>query len=156
MAEAIPHAWRHGRTNALALSAALSTKRGKTLPWSAVRSAIDSAIKSRWLELAPDSTAWPCDLAGAQHVILKVPAKPEFKEKEERRREGVLVAEASLAANAIQDLADVIPELTRAAAGHDLKFHVRVEIGGEKHPESTVVTAINDLLSQVSDSMKLG
>lgn len=155
MAEAIPDAWRDGTTNALALATALSTQRGKSLPWAAVRSAIDSAIKSRWLELAAESGSWPCDFAAAQYIVLKVPAKTGLEEKKEKRREGVLVAEASLAANAIQDLADVIPDLTRAAVGHDLKFHVRVEIGGEKHPESTVVAAINDLLSQVSEAMKL-
>jgi len=80
MAEGIPEAWKDHKTNALAISTALSTKRGKTLPWPVVRDAIDAAIRVRWIELADDDVSWPCEFAGAQHVVLQVPAARELGE----------------------------------------------------------------------------
>ena len=60
---------------ALALATALSAKRGVNLPWFTVKLAIEDGIRARWLELSNDSAAWPCDLAGAQQVILQVPSR---------------------------------------------------------------------------------
>ena len=48
--------------------------------------------------------------------------------------QGLLIAEAVLEANGIQDLADQIANITKAAIGNDLKFNVRVEFGGETAP----------------------
>ena len=73
MSTSIPEAWDDGNTNALAVITALSAQRGKTLPWSTVRSAIDSGIQTRWIELAPDSHPWQCDFANAQNVVIQVP-----------------------------------------------------------------------------------
>ncbi len=73
MPSSIPEAWSEEKTNALAVVTALSTKRGMTLPWFSVQAAIESAIRTRWLELGNDSAAWPCSLAGAQHVVLQAP-----------------------------------------------------------------------------------
>ena len=67
----------------------------------------------------------------------------------------MLRAEAALEANGIQDLADQIPEITKAAVGNDLKFKVRIDFGGEKSPDLEAVKKINELLSDVSDSFKL-
>ena len=64
MAEAIPQAWQDGKTTALALVTALSQKRGATLPWDTVKSAIDGAIRAKWLALSNESAYWPCDLTG--------------------------------------------------------------------------------------------
>jgi hypothetical protein len=74
MQDALPEAWKEGQTTALALSVALSGQVGRPVPWSVMRQAIEDAIKSRWLETAPGSGAWPCDVAGASAVILKQPA----------------------------------------------------------------------------------
>jgi hypothetical protein len=43
----------------------------------------------------------------------------------------------------------------KAAVGNDLKFNVRVEFGGETAPHPETVEAINTLLSEVSDKLKL-
>ncbi|HWQ37446.1 MAG TPA: DUF499 domain-containing protein [Burkholderiales bacterium] len=158
MAESIPAAWKDGRTNALAITTALSAKRGKTLPWPVIRAAIDAAIRARWIELVDDGVAWPCEFAGAQHVVLRLPEARQLDEKPRDftpKPKGLLIAEATLQANGIQDLADQIPEIMRAAVGHDLKFHVRVEFGGETPPTSETVDQLNNLLAQVSEELKL-
>jgi hypothetical protein len=67
----------------------------------------------------------------------------------------LLIAEATLQANGIQDLADQIPDIVKAAIGHDLKFGVRVEFGGENPPGPMVVDQLNALLAQVSEELKL-
>ena len=159
MAASIPNAWKDGKTNALAIATALSAKRGATLPWSTVRATITDGIRAQWIELVSDNASWPCDLAGAQHVVLQVPANEEIGEGEgkpyTRRPQGLLIAEAVLEANGIQDLADQIPDIAKAAVGNDLKFSVRVEFGGETAPDSEAVEKINELLSEVSDALKL-
>ena len=160
MAESIPGAWKDGTTNALAISTALSIARGETLPWPVVREAIGAALRARWIELADGSAAWPCDLAGAQHVVLRVPVARGIGVQEDRgqykpRSKGLRVAEATLPANGIQDLADQIPDIVKAAVGHDLEFHLRVELGGEAPPDPGAVDRINALLAEVSEELKL-
>ena len=160
MSTAIPDAWKDDKTNALAIATALSNKRGGVaLPWSTVQGAITDGIRAQWIELGSDSVAWPCDLAGAQHVVLQVPASGEVGEERgnyTRRPQGLLIAEAVLEANGIQDLADQIPDITKAAVGNGLKFSIRVEFGGDTAPDSEAVEKINQLLSEVSDDLKLG
>ena len=73
LAESIPDAWKDGKANTLAIATALSTKRGMTLPWSTVQSAIEDGIRARWIELSGSDTLWPCDFADAKHVVLQVP-----------------------------------------------------------------------------------
>ena len=65
------------------------------------------------------------------------------------------MAEATLEANGIQDLAEQIPAITMAAVGTSLKFNIRIELGGENAPDPAVIGAINSLLSTVSDELKL-
>jgi len=44
----------------------------------------------------------------------------------------------------------------KAAAGHDLRFSVRVELGGDKVPSQDVVEAVNQVFSKkVSAKLKL-
>ena len=136
MAESIPDAWKDSKTNALAIATALSTRRGMTLPWSTVQAAIEDGIRARWIELSDEGASWPCDLAGAQHALLQVPPPSEqIRDGEGKpygpKPQGLLIAEAVLEANGIQDLADQIPDIAKAAVGNDLKFNVRVELGGE-------------------------
>ena len=152
-AESIPDAWKDGKTNALAIITALSAQRGKTLPWPTVQSAIDSGIRARWIELSPDSSPWPCDLAGARHVVIQAPKPRQIAEGQKRL--GTLTAEATLEAHGIQDLADQIPGITGAAVGNELKFSIRIEFGGDDVPDPAVVEAINSLLSAVSEDLKL-
>ena len=70
-------------------------------------------------------------------------------------RPGLLTAEATLEASGIQDLADQIPELTKAAIGNTLMFNVRVQFEGTDPRDVEVVDRINRLLSEVSDDLRL-
>ena len=159
-ADSIPEAWKDGKTNALAIATALSAKLDVNLPWSTVLSAIGSAIRARWLEPTTDSAEWPCDFAGAQHVIFQVPTgdardgeKPLYGSGSDSR--ALPRAEAVLEADRIQDLADQVPELLKAAVGNDLKFTVRVEVGGESTPSPEAVQRINELLAEVSEDLQI-
>jgi hypothetical protein len=69
---------------------------------------------------------------------------------------GVLVAEAELRPNQIQDLADQVAEIVKAAAGLELKFNLRVELGGPSQPSDEIVARVNELLRGVADKLKLG
>ena len=64
-------------------------------------------------------------------------------------------AEAVLEADRIQDLADQMPELLKAAIGNDLKFTVRIEVGGESAPAPATLEKINELLADVSEELRL-
>ena len=154
-AGSIPEAWKDGQSNALAVSAALSTRRGEPLPWSIVRDALDAGIRARWIELADESGPWPCELAGAQHVLFRVPSEPPVSPGLDDLAKGALLAGTTLRADGIQDLAEQIPDLVKAAVGHDLKFQVQVQFGGETPPEPGVVDRINALLAEVSEDWKL-
>ena len=156
MPSSIPDAWSEEKTNALAIATALSNMRGVALPWSSVQTAIESAIQTRWLEVSKDSAEWPTDLAGAQHVVLQAPTTIRERGKPYGQPPmGVLMAEAPLEANGIQDLADQIPDIAQAAVGSALKFNVRIELGGDTAPDPAVVEKINALLSEVSEDLKL-
>ena len=153
----IPDAWKDGETNALAIATALSAKRGMTLPWSTVQTAIEDAIQARWIELKEGDAPWPCDFAVAKHVILRVPSGESGGSQTPipPKPPGLLVAEAVLEANGIQDLADQVPEIAKAAVGNNLQFNIRVELGGETPPDPEAVEKINELLAEVSDNLKL-
>lgn len=154
----LPEAWNEETTSALAISVALSKRAGKTLPWIIVREAIDGAIRVRFLEPTFDSGPWPCDYAGAKTVRLQVPAKqvsPLLPGRPPKPRPGVLVAETEMRPNEILDLANQISAITKAATGLDLRFHLRIELGGLIPPPQDTVEKINQLLEEISKSLKL-
>ena len=66
-----------------------------------------------------------------------------------------MITEAYLEPSQIQDLADQIPEITKAAAGQDLKYHIRMELKGDEKTREEVAKQINELLKSVSDDLKL-
>ena len=142
----------------MAMATALSSKRGSNLPWFTVRSAIENGIQARWIELCDDSATWPCDLSGARYALFQVPISQEIHDAAGKlntpKPQGLLTAEVVLEANGIQDLSDQIPDIMKAAVGNDLKFNVRVELGGETAPHPETVETINTLLSEVSDKFK--
>ena len=158
MAEEIPDAWKDGKTNALAILTALSNKRGMNLPWSTVRRAIGEAIRAQWLEMAQGSAPADGDLAGAQNVLLQRPTtgRHGVRERPDDYQPGVLAAEATLEGHGIQDLAELVPEILEAAVGDRIEFKVRVQIGGEVEPDPAKVERINELLSEVSEELRLG
>ncbi|MCL5107378.1 MAG: DUF499 domain-containing protein [Chloroflexi bacterium] len=157
--EALPEAWGGGVTTGIALSAALSAKAGKTLPWTTVRQAVDGALRARLLERAADSGAWPCDLAGASALKLRVPTvQPPIitPPPVTTPKPGVLVAEAELQTGEIQNLAEVVGDIIKAAAGYDLKFRLTVELGGKTKPPAEVVEKVNTLLKEVAPQFRIG
>lgn len=156
--ESIPNAWLEGRTNALAIMTALSNRRGTNLPWSVVQAGIESGIRSRWIELSPDSGPWPSGFAGAQFVKIQTPPKNLSDDRGTyggQKPLGTVTAEASLEASGIQDLAEQIPALSLAAVGSNLTFNIRVELSGASPPDADTVAAVNALLARVSDNLRL-
>ena len=156
--ESIPEAWADGKSNALAIMTALSNRRGANLPWSTVQSGLQEGIRSRWVELSNESGPWPCDFTGAQFVVIQVPSQRLSDERGTyggQKRLGTLTAEASLEASGIQDLAEQIPALSLAAVETSLSFNIRIEIGGDNPPDTMTVKAINSLLAEVSEDLRL-
>jgi hypothetical protein len=149
-------AWKDDETTALSLATALSTLQGVVLPWVTVRTAIEGALRIRVLEVGLGSAYWPCDFSGAGAVRLKLrkeeagPLPPPVVEQHRGR-----VAQAELRSDEIQNLADAIGEITKVAAGHDLKVHVEISLGGDKVPPDEVVLKIDELLHSVSEKLKL-
>ena len=154
VATAVPAAWKDNRANLSVISDVLSHQMGKPLPWSIVKSAIDAGIQARWFELSPDSGPWPCDLAGARNVVIQAPEKAPMPPPPPPPP-GVVKAEAALEANGIQDLADHVDEIVMAAVGNNLRFSVRIELGGQNVVPSNVVDEINALLAKISDDLQL-
>ena len=68
---------------------------------------------------------------------------------------GMLVAEAELRLNELQDLADSIASIRQAAVGFDLKFRLRLELSGASRPPDDVVTKLNLLLQDISEKLRL-
>lgn len=156
----VPEAWKDGQTNALALSAALSTKIGRPIPWSVLRNAIDDAIKARWIELDPSSSAWPCEMAAASTVTLRQPSTAGGMEEPVKggyiaKPKGVYTSTAALQPAALQDLVDVLPDVVKAAAGVPLQFQLQVTLGDGEEIASGKVEEINKLLESVSPDLRV-
>ncbi len=152
--EALPDAWHDGVTSATGLLAALSTKAGSTLPWAIVRDAISGAVQARYLEVSSGPGTWPCELAGAATVNLRItgaekpgPVPPP--------RPGVLVAQADLKVHEVQELAEQFAAISKAALGLSLRLHVVLELEAPTGVPSTTVDDINALLGQVKEGLKL-
>lgn len=156
--EALPDAWKDGQTTALALSVALSAHAGEALPWMAVRRALDDAIRSRWIELAPDSAPWPCGIAGAEAIVLTQPnsdsggARPSGDPAPAPT--GARTSSARLDPGILQDLVETLPDVIKAAAGVPLHFDVRITLGDGSEVAPETVDAINELLKDVSDDLR--
>ncbi len=157
---ALPAAWGGDFTTALAISTALSAKQGLNLPWKRIREAIDGAIRARYLETTLDSAPWPVDYPAAQTVKLHVPTQPapaDYKQTPvtpayvAQPPAGRHIIEADLRPNELQDLADSLGELGNAAAGADLKYRVRIELGG--NPSSYVLERVNKVLQKVKSGL---
>jgi hypothetical protein len=124
-----------------------------------MKEAIDSAIRGHYLELAEESGPWPCELAAASSVKLRVvkgtviiggaqpppmPAKP-----------GLLRASAKLTTDQLQDLADQIGEIKKAAAGAGLEIRVTIEVGSENPASEDARARVQALLAKVSEHLSL-
>ena len=150
-------AWQGGRTDAMSLGVALSKKTGLTLPWLTVRDAIDAAFRGRMLERAPGSGDWPCQYSSASAISIVVPAGGPAVAAPAPTVAGDTRASnaASLKPNQLQDLVDVLPDLIKLSAGHDLTFRLAVEIKGKERPDDKVVAAVNKLFKDLDDELQI-
>ena len=158
MQDAVPEAWKDGQTTALGLSVALSASSGRPVPWMVLRRAIDDAIKARWVELAPGSGSWPCDMAGAPAVMLKQPSASGGLTEPPRgeyvpKPKGVYTSSAVLEPAALQDLVDVLPDVVKVAAGVPLRFQLQITLGGGDSVSSSTVEEVNKLLETVNPEL---
>jgi len=55
----------------------------------------------------------------------------------------------------IQDLADMMGNLLKAAEGNELRFRLRIEFGGEEIPSSNLTDQLNEILEQISKDLIL-
>ena len=152
----LPEVWSQEETTLLAISAALSHKAGVTLPWITVREVIEGAIRARVLETTVDSGPWPCDLSGARAVKVRVrvtgtPALPS----QTAHPAGKHVAIAELKPNELQDLADVVGDILKAAVGHTLTFRVEIELKGNNDNAADTVSRINKSLKGISSAFTM-
>ena len=158
MPDAAPDAWTSGATTVLALSVALAGQEGRPIPWAVLRRAVDDALVSRWLETAPGSGAWPCDVAGAATVTLRPPVAfdPTSVTPTVSTTTTGYASSAVLDPAALQDLVDALPEIVKAAAGLPLEFRLGVKLGaGVKDVGSDTVESIDKLLHDVSPDLGL-
>jgi hypothetical protein len=158
--ENVGEAWQGEVTTALALSVALGKKFGKPLPWTIIRTAITGALNMRLIERTTDSGQWPCDLAGAAAVKFRLPSHVGgvpggFTPPSPTTSQAGLFAQAELTPSQIQDLADVIGDLKKAAAGKDLRFTLRIEFAVTEKPSDEIVAKLNEVLQGVSGELKL-
>jgi len=118
-----------------------------------VREVIEGAIRARALEITIDSGPWPCDFSGARSVKVRVPAAgapaltPQLPQPAGRH-----VAAAELKPNELQDLADVVGDIVKAAVGHTLTFRVEIELQGTNENAADAVSKINKSLKGVSST----
>jgi len=76
---------------------------------------------------------------------------PSGREKPFELKPDVLVAEAELRPNEIQDFAEQLAELRKIASPLDLRLRLKLELDGRgKSPAQEIVAKLNDLLAKVS------
>jgi len=146
-------AWKDDcSATALSIAVALSQKTGHTLPWKTVRDVVHAALQARFLELLPDSGAWPCEFPAAQTVKLRVSTAGKGGGRGEGERPKVRIAVADLEVGEFQDLSDALPKLLRVKAKSNVPIAFRVEVSvgdGRKPPPQEVVDAVNDVLRKI-------
>ncbi|OGA54123.1 MAG: hypothetical protein A3F74_24210 [Betaproteobacteria bacterium RIFCSPLOWO2_12_FULL_62_58] len=152
--ESLSAAWAKSPTTAHLIHVALSTKLGKPIPWTTVKCALDDAFRLGLLERTLLSKEWPTDLGGASGVEI-VPSKQEKGKEGSSSTYGAKVAAAELETNEIQDLADCVSEIKKAAAGQQLRFKVSVELGDNASVPQGVLDQVNALLAKVKSGWKL-
>ena len=154
MPDALPDAWKESEATVLALSLALAGQEGHPIPWTVLHRAVDDAIASRWLETAAGSGQWPCELAGAATVTLRVPAK--FEPIPVSDQKATYGASAALDPASLQDLVEALPDIVKAAAGVPLEFRLDVKLGESgKDVDTETVDSIDELLKGVSPDLHL-
>ena len=145
--DALPSAWRDGKTSGVDLERAISQARGEAMPWGLLREAIQAAVDSRWLQMAEDSESLNCAWRDAGRVILEKPEQATTPSPTESSPG----PSATLEGHEIQELAELMPDLMSASAGHGLKFQIRVLL--EKAPDS-VKRTVDQLLGGINSELR--
>ena len=126
---ALPGAWQDGSTNGADLTRALSQARHEAVPWGLVRESILNGVETRWLQVKDGDALSPdTPFRDAGKVVLAPPLQtfdPDPPAPPEPSAPATL-----LEGHQIQDLAELLPELMEASAGHQLKFRVQVLLEG--------------------------
>ncbi len=134
------------------------------MPWTVVRDVIDAALRASFIVLDTDSGPWPCELAGAQNVRLKVPSgrcrrRRNLKAQATRGPAGVVLPpRPNWSRTRFKTSATLIPELLKlkAKANLNVKFRIRLEVGNEAQPpDQAVIDQINKLLEGVQEGFGL-
>ena len=113
---------------------------------------IEIGFTIRSSERTNDSKEWPTDLGGASGIKVHVSKSGADSGK---GAYGAKVAEAELEASEIQDLADQVGDIKKAAAGQRLSFKVAVELGEGGATPQGILDAVNTLLAKVKKGWKL-
>jgi hypothetical protein len=156
-----PEAWQSDTTDALSLAVAVSKLSAQPLPWTTVRNGLEDAFRSRLLEREPSSGPWPCDFSQARAITVRVSSAkggPEMPKPGPEIPQDVRVSgEAVLGPNQVQDLAEAVQDLLKAAAGYDVSFHVKLQVRGRntQRPDDKTVAAINRALVEVDGGLKV-
>ncbi len=90
----------------------------------------------------------------AQHVPATTP-QVAVRESRLVSVSGMLVTEAPLQVDEIQNLSDQIADLMKAAVGLNLPFHLRIELGPASQVSDETIARVNELLYEVSDKLRL-
>ena len=157
----LPEAWKSDTSTAMAISAALSSKYGKPLPWKIIQAALDGAFQAHYLERTIDSKPWPCDFGDAQWIKVRIPHDVTPPPAPGGTTGGYVVptpdgkriAETEMQPNQLQDMADIMGQLLSAAGEYDLKFFLRIEVDAKAPQE--VVEKLNQLLDEVNGKIVL-
>ncbi len=104
----------------------------------------------------PIQGPWPCDVSGAHLVKLRYPEAQPPPPPQPPLPLGARAAQAELRPNQLQDLADALGTIRTKAVGYDLKFSVRVQLGGgDAEIPGSVVAAVSEVLRGIDPSFEL-
>lgn len=147
----MPGAWSDGETNGAALVQALSHQQGAAVPWGLVRESIHTAVASRWLEAAGSGGFAQVaeNYEGAGQYRLKM---PQSQPPPALPTSLTVPGDVELDGAQIQDLADLLPQMLDAGAGHGLRFRVGVSLDAGAPPEVRV--EVDKLLAEVAPGLK--
>ena len=144
MPDALSGAWEDDETNGAVIVRALSQKMSIQVPWGLVRDSLSAAVRGRWLETVQGDSSVEFDRAGAWRLrrsktMAKPPPPPQ-------------VVERDVAPFQVQDLAERIPDLLTASAGHGLRFRVGVALDADA--PASVRGQVDDILGEAVADMK--
>jgi hypothetical protein len=122
------------------LKSALEAAKGRMLRDDVLRKAAEAALARGLFALADPKKSLP---SGKSLLDVRV-----------RLPRASVYAEAQLTAREIQDFAEVVPELKRAAPELEFSFRVTVTAEGDKPTADTLVT-LNELLDRVTAKWRL-